>query len=310
MRCGKPVAGPEPCGLVILDKPSGPTSHDLVDEVRRFLGVPRIGHTGTLDPMATGLLLVLVGRATKLQAYIPGDPKIYQGTVALGVSTDTMDAEGRVTEVVPYAGDKSEVEKALCSLVGEREQVPPMYSAAKHRGKPLYYYARRGKEVDRKSRRVRIYGAEMTAFRRSGGGAEVDFTLSCSPGTYVREIASSLGEMLGCGGSLARLRRVASGPFTIEEAMTLRGLRARALAGQEFLLAPLQALRGYPRLELRREYERRARNGAPLSPDMFLEAGDDFSAGERVAVAVGGDLIGVYERAQDEPRLLRAKRLL
>ena len=310
MHCGKPMAGPEPCGLILLDKPSGPTSHDLVDEVRRLLGIARVGHTGTLDPMASGLLLVLVGPATKLQPHVLGDPKIYQGTVVLGVSTDTMDAEGRVTGLMSYDGDESEVERAFASLVGEREQVPPMYSAAKHRGKPLYYYARRGREVARKGKRIRVYRAEMTSFRRREEAMEVDFTLSCSPGTYVREIAFYLGQMLGCGGSLARLRRVASGPFAVEEAMTPQALRSSALAGEEVVLPPLQALRGYPCVELRREYEKAARNGVSLSLDACLGFGEDVAAGGKAAVVVGGELIGIYETAGDNPRLLRPKRLL
>lgn len=310
MHCGKPMAGSEPCGLILLDKPSGPTSHDLVDEVRRLLGTARVGHTGTLDPMASGLLLILVGRATKLQSHVPGDPKIYQGTMVLGVSTDTMDAEGRVISFIPYEGDESEAERAVASLVGEREQVPPMYSAAKYRGKPLYYYARRGREVARKGKRIRVYRAEMTSFRRKGEAAEVDFTLSCSPGTYIREIAFYLGRMLGCGGSLARLRRVASGPFVVEEAMTPQALRSRVLAGEEVVLPPLQALRGYPCVELRREYEKTARNGASLNFGMCWDFREDFAAGEKAAVVVGEELIGIYERAGENTRFLRPKRLL
>jgi tRNA pseudouridine55 synthase len=282
----------------------------MVDEVRGLVGTRRVGHAGTLDPMAGGLLVILVGRASKLQPYVPGDPKVYRGTVVLGMSTDTMDAEGRVTEVAPCEATEEEVAAAVASLAGEREQVPPMYSAVKHRGKPLYYYARRGAEVDRGGRRITVYGAEMTAFRRGEGTAEVDITISCSPGTYVREIAFHLGKLLGCGGMLSGLRRLASGPFRVEEAVTPRELRSLFLAGGNAVLPPLQALRGYRILRLRREHVERARNGAPLSMDMFTEGVDAPGEGEMVAVTVGEELIGVYERAGGKADVLRARRIL
>lgn len=304
------MVGPEPCGLILLDKPPGPTSHDMVDEVRGLVGTTRVGHAGTLDPMADGLLVILVGRASKLQPYVPGDPKVYRGTVVLGIITDTMDAEGKVREVVPCEATEEEVAAAVTSLAGEREQVPPMYSAVKHGGKPLYYYARRGREVERKGRKITVYGAEMTAFRRAGETAEVDITVSCSPGTYVREIAFHLGRILGCGGMLSGLRRLASGPFRVEEAMTPRKLRSLFLAGEKVVLPPLEALRGYKVLRLRREYEDRARNGAPLSLDMFLEGVEAPGEGEMVAVTAGEELIGVYERSGGKAHVLRAKRIL
>lgn len=305
-----PMVGPEPCGMILLDKPPGPTSHDMVDAVRELLGIKRVGHAGTLDPMASGLLVILVGRASKLQPYVLGDPKVYHGTIVLGISTDTMDAEGKVYEVVPCRVTEAEVADAVASLVGEREQVPPMYSAVKHRGKPLYYYARRGREVDRKGRKINVYRAEMVAFRRTEKTAEVDITITCSPGTYIREIAFQLGRILGCGGMLAGLRRLASGPFRLEEAIGPRELRALILAGKEVILPPLEAMRGYKKLQLRSEKEEKARNGGPLSMDMFVEGSEAPEEGEMVAVTVGGELVGVYERAVGGPSVLRAKRII
>lgn len=296
-------------GLILLDKPAGPTSHDLVREIRRSLGIERVGHAGTLDPLASGLLVVLTGRTTGLMSFVPGDPKVYEGTVILGIVTDTMDLEGKVISRTPFLGEEKEVRKAVSSLVGKTEQVPPRYSAVKHKGKPLYYYARRGEEVPRRARCIEVYRAEMTAFRNCGDTSEVDFLVWCSPGTYVRELASRLGERLGCGGTLARLRRLASGPFRVEEAIGPEEFVRRRERGESVLLPPREALRGLPRVELKEEWVKAARNGAPLSPHMLLDNKGDWKAGEIFAVIHEEELIGVYEAAGNPPRL-RARRII
>ncbi len=281
-------------GLVLLDKPSGPTSHDMVQKVKRRIGAGKAGHAGTLDPLASGLLVVLIGRATRLAPFVPGDPKVYQGTVILGLETDTLDLEGEVVSRTPFEGDEDRVREAVLSLVGTFEQVPPLYSAVKHEGKPLYYYARRGEEVPRKPRRAEVYAAEMLDFRPVEGGAEVDLRVSCSPGTYVRELAQRLGKRLGCGGTLAGLRRLASGPYRLEEAVTLEELDLKLKEGVKVVLPPLEALRGYRRAELRREGLKAALHGAPLTRDM-LDGSWEWAVGETLAVTYRGELIGVYE---------------
>ncbi|WP_287155123.1 tRNA pseudouridine(55) synthase TruB [Candidatus Solincola tengchongensis] len=293
-------------GLVLLDKPPGPTSHDLVQEVKKRLGAGKAGHAGTLDPQASGLMVVLTGRATRLAPFVPGDPKVYEGTVILGLETETLDLEGKVTSRSAFRGSEEEVRRAVRSLVGSFDQEPPRFSAVKHRGKPLYYYARRGEEVPRKPRRVEVYESELLAFRPGEG--EVDFRVSCSPGTYVRELAQRLGKSLGCGGTLARLRRLASGPFRIEEALTLEELSLRVERGEPGLLSPLEALRGLGVAELRQDGIRAARHGAPLMPEM-LEEWKEWTEGEFLAVTWKGELVGVYE-VEGKPMRLRPMRLM
>lgn len=301
------MAEEEKDGLVLLDKPPGPTSHDLVQEVKRRLGVKKAGHAGTLDPLASGLLVILTGKCTRLAPFVPGDPKVYQGTVILGVETDTLDMEGEVVAERPFRGSTEEVREALLLLAGRWEQVPPRYSAAKHRGKPLYFYARRGEEVPRRPRLIQVYDVEMLGFR-GDGRAEVDFRVSCSPGTYVRDLARRLGEALGCGGTLGSLRRLASGPYRVEEAMSPQELRSLLKKGTPVMRPPMEALRGYPEAELRREGLRAARHGIPLAPDLLVEW-KEAADGQYVAVTCDGELVGVYEMVVNPPRL-RPKRIM
>jgi tRNA pseudouridine55 synthase len=205
-------------GVLLIDKPTGLTSHDVVDRVRRKLKMKRIGHAGTLDPMATGLLIILVGKATKLSQYLMSLDKAYRGTITLGETTNTYDAEGEVmmTKPVPKIS-QTEVQEVLNSFVGDQYQTPPMFSAVKINGQPLYKMARKGKEVEREPRFIRISRFDITRFELP----EVDFSLDCSKGTYVRSLANDIGEKIGCGGYLSALRRSASDRFSIEEAVTL-----------------------------------------------------------------------------------------
>lgn len=299
-----------PAGLLLLDKPSGPTSHDMISSLRRVLGTRKVGHTGTLDPLASGLLLVLVGVATKLAPYIREDPKQYQGRIILGLSTDSMDVMGEVTGEGEYSAGPQQARAALESLVGEREQVPPMFSAVKYHGRPLYRYARKGEEVPRKSRAVRIYKVEMTGFREVGSRAEVDFFVSCSPGTYVRELAASVGEMLSCGGTLASLRRLACGSFRVEDALSMREVEDVASRGEAFLLPPKSALGGYRRVVVSDSALPAARNGSPLDADMLDVADAAISEGEVVAVFHGDALIGMHRVISASPYLSRVLRIM
>lgn len=212
---------PELEGVLLIDKPSGMTSHDVVDRVRRTLRMKRIGHAGTLDPMATGLLIILVGKATKLSQYLMSLDKEYIGTVKLGESTDTQDADGDVVSTRPVpALTEAQLLEAMQGFIGDQYQIPPMFSAKKLAGVPLYKLARKGKEVEREPRFIRVSAFQLTRFALP----EFDVLLRCSKGTYVRTIAHDLGEKLGCGAHLSALRRTATDRFNISQAVTLAEL--------------------------------------------------------------------------------------
>jgi tRNA pseudouridine55 synthase len=207
-------------GVVVIDKRSGPTSRDVVEEVRRALRIRKAGHTGTLDPLATGVLPVCLGEATKLVQFLALDSKEYRATLLLGVRTDTLDTEGNVIDRQEPRVTREQVEAALGSLIGKREQVPPRYSAVKVRGKALYDWTRRGIDVEAPSREVEVYDIRIEEIRLP----EVTFAVSCSKGTYIRSLCAEAGEMLGCGGCMSALRRTRSGNFRVEEAVALEGL--------------------------------------------------------------------------------------
>ncbi len=204
--------------LFVIDKPSGLTSHDVVDHVRRALKMRRVGHAGTLDPSATGVLLVLTGRATRLAQFLVETEKEYAGTMMLGVATDTQDADGKVIATADSAGiDKAQVESAFAAFRGDIDQIPPMTSAIKQGGQRLYALARKGITVERKPRRVRIERFEVTTF----APPLVGFEVVCSKGTYVRTLAADVGERLGCGAHVSELRRTRVGPFGADVSIPL-----------------------------------------------------------------------------------------
>lgn len=205
-------------GILIVDKPSGMTSHDVVQKVRRRFQMRRVGHAGTLDPLATGVLVLLLGKATKLSDKFVGSDKTYRATMRLGTITDTADIEGKVLDTRPYhAVTEVELKKVLSSFEGEQKQLPPMFSAVKVKGQKLYQLARRGVEVERVPRSIVIKKLTLESFRTP----EVEFYVECSKGTYVRQLASDIGERLGCGACITQIRRVKSGPFAIQEASSL-----------------------------------------------------------------------------------------
>ena len=201
-------------GLLLVDKPAGITSHDVVHRVRRAIGVKRVGHAGTLDPMATGLLVLGVGRATRLLRFLADMPKVYEGSGVLGVETNTLDAEGEVTRESPVAVSEPELRAAMSALTGEIEQAPPAYSAVKVGGERLYRSARRGEPVEAPPRRVRVDGFDLLGFEPPG----FDFRVQCSSGTYVRSLVADVGARLGTGAHLSALRRTAIGSFRVEDA--------------------------------------------------------------------------------------------
>ena len=301
-------------GVLIIDKPAGMTSHDVVARVRRTVGERRVGHTGTLDPFATGVLVILVGRATRLAQFLSGAEKEYQAVVRLGFATDTGDITGKplrpIAELDTHeeASDWSEleIEAALESLRGEIEQVPPMYSAKKQGGRKLYELARRGEEVDREAVRVTIHTLEIE--RNAGqlltgnqdGTTDIKLRVRCSAGTYVRTLAEDLGRQLGVGAHLAELRRTKAGDFSIESAITLEQLLEstsnRSLGN--ILLSPDAALARLPYVSLSASDVRRTQQGMPLSIESDPVGVSPASESIRMRDETGKLIaVGVYDRA-------------
>ncbi len=210
-------------GVLVVDKPSGPTSHDVVDLVRRRFRIPKVGHGGTLDPMATGLLIILLGKGTKLSDRFMGTDKTYIGAMRLGIETDTQDADGVVTrEADPSAVTEAALSAGMASKLGDSFQMPPMVSAIKIKGVPLYKHARKGITVDREPRLIHLYEFRLTAFTPP----VAEFTVSCTKGTYVRTLCADIGAALGCGAHLTALRRTRSGELTLEQATTAAAIAA------------------------------------------------------------------------------------
>lgn len=276
-----------PAGFLVVDKPRGWTSHDAVEAARRWLGTSRVGHLGTLDPLATGVLPLAVREATKLAPFLQGGAKSYVGTIRLGEETDTLDAEGQT--LVRHEGAlpaEAELLAALARFRGEILQEPPMFSAVKHHGVPLHRLARQGRVVERAVKSVRI---DRLVLRRYAP-PDLDFEVDCSAGTYVRVLAQDLGRALGCGAHLLGLRRVRSGPFSIEQAHGEAELALAAERGEiEALLVPPVNVLGLPALRLSAEEAERIQHGADLrAPEPPLVPGSQLAAldpaGELVAI--------------------------
>lgn len=243
-----------PEGVVAVDKPAGLTSHDAVDVIRRSLGTRKVGHAGTLDPMATGLLLVGVGRATRLLRYLSGMGKEYEGTARLGEETDTLDADGALIRTAAVNATQADLERVVGTFVGESVQTPPAYSAVKVRGRPLYRSARRGESVEAQPRVVRVETFEVGPF----DGRDFDFKVVCSGGTYVRALVADVGRALGCGAHLVRLVRTAIGPFSLADAVPLDAVNDP--------MPTERAVAHLPRVELSEDEAEAARNGRALGP--------------------------------------------
>jgi tRNA pseudouridine55 synthase len=205
-------------GAILVDKPPGPTSHDVVDAIRRKFGIKKVGHCGTLDPGATGLLIIVLGRGTKLSERLMGDDKVYEGTIRFGATTNSYDADGDILETKPVPSiTLDRLNELAGQFIGDQMQTPPMVSAIKKDGVPLYKLARKGVEVEREPRLIHIYNFRFTSYSEPDG----EFRLACTKGTYVRSVAHELGQKIGCGAHLASLRRSASGKFDVAEATPL-----------------------------------------------------------------------------------------
>lgn len=250
-------------GILNIDKPAGMTSHDVVNRVRRLAGTRRVGHAGTLDPLATGVLLVCLGRATRLVEYLMGQPKCYQTTVRLGQTTNTYDADGQImTDKAVPAYDLSQLEAVLQSFRGIIEQQPPAFSAIKQDGQPIYKLARQGKTVEVAARSVTIYELELMDWERPF----LQLRVLCSTGTYIRSLAHDVGAALGCGGHVVALRRTAVGAFQVQQAVPLADLDAANLP--DFIQMPETAVFHLPPLHLNSTEAQKLQNGLsiPIAP--------------------------------------------
>jgi len=208
-------------GAILIDKPAGPTSHDVVDAIRDTFQIKKAGHCGTLDPAATGLLVIVLGKGTKLSERLMGDDKVYEGSIKFGETTDSYDADGELVTSLPVPPmTLEEINQAAAAFQGDQMQMPPMVSAVKVKGVPLYKLARKGIEVERKPRLIHIYSFKFSSYNEPVGC----FRLACTKGTYVRSAAHELGQKLGCGAHLASLRRTVSGRFNVKDAMPLEDL--------------------------------------------------------------------------------------
>jgi tRNA pseudouridine55 synthase len=226
-------------GAILIDKPAGPTSHDVVDAIRRKFGIKKVGHCGTLDPNATGLLIIVLGRGTKLSEKLTSDDKVYEGTVKFGETTDSYDADGELVASLPVPPlTLEQINETVAEFVGDLMQKPPMVSAVKKGGVPLYKLARKGVEVEREPRLIHIYNFRFTEYREPLG----TFGIGCTKGTYVRSLAHELGQKLGCGAHLATLRRTASGKFAVADAKPLADILSLTTSELEKRVIPFLKL--------------------------------------------------------------------
>ena len=275
-------------GVLVVDKPIGMTSHDVVQVIRRGTGIRRAGHTGTLDPRASGVLVVLIGPAVRLSEYVSASDKRYQATVRLGSSTDTYDADGRPTSPTVSVESITEerFDEVLQTFVGTIEQVPPPYSAVKVKGRKAYEMARQGEEVELEPRTIQVYSLEMLEW----APPEVVVDVYCSSGTYVRSLAHDLGKLLGCGAHLIGLRRTKSGRFTLRDAVPLRRLQEAFDSGEwyRYLIPAAEALADWPMVELDADQVELVRHGHRVQADSVES---NWARG----VSQQGDLVALLE---------------
>jgi len=271
-------------GVLVIDKPIGLTSHDVVQIVRKGTNIRRAGHTGTLDPRASGVLVILIGPAVRLSEFVSASDKRYQAVIRLGQTTDTYDADGHVTSTSPVDITEEQFENALKQFIGEIEQVPPPYSAVKVKGRKAYEMAREGEEVNLHPRKIQVYNLDLLEWAQP----EAVIDVYCSSGTYVRSLAHDMGEALGCGAHLVGLRRTKSGRFTLRDAVPLRNLRETFDNGTwyQFLIPAAEALSDWPAIELSQTQVEDVRHGhrIPADPEKGKMARGISEQGELVAL--------------------------
>jgi tRNA pseudouridine55 synthase len=283
-------------GVLVVDKPIGMTSHDVVQVIRKGTGIRRAGHTGTLDPRASGVLVILIGPAVRLSEYVSASDKRYQATIRLGSSTDTYDSEGEITDNFGNIDiTEEQFDEVLQNFIGEMEQVPPPYSAVKVKGRKAYEMARQGEEVDLEPRIINVYSLEVLEW----APPEAVIDVYCSSGTYVRSLANDLGKMLGTGAYLVGLRRTKSGRFTLRDAVPLRRLQEAFDAGDWYrhLIPAAEALSDWPLVELDGDQMELVRHGhrVPAEPGIKGWARGVSQQGDLVALLELDEKLGEWQ---------------
>lgn len=287
-------------GIFNIYKEKGFTSHDVVAVVRKTIHMKKVGHTGTLDPDAEGVLPVCVGKATKLSDLIMDGRKSYRAMLRLGITTTTEDASGEVLETKPVKFEEEEIARVVSSFIGKQEQIPPMYSAVKINGKKLYELAREGKEIERKSRKIEIFDLRICRFLPPD---RVELEVDCSKGTYIRTLCADIGKALGCGGHMDELLRTATGAFTLETAIRLSELKALAEAerAEEALLSMETVLQGFPTVRVAKNAAKLLYNGGKIRAEFFTEKPEACKDGEIVAgYDFLGQPVGLFEWKQED----------
>lgn len=281
-------------GIINVYKEKGFTSHDVVAKLRGILHIKKIGHTGTLDPDAVGVLPVCIGKGTKLCDMITDTDKTYEAVMLLGISTDTQDISGNVLSKKDVAVDEKTLIETVDSFVGEYKQIPPMYSAIKVNGRKLYQLAREGIEIERSPRDVYIRSIHINDMNLQDGEPSVTMTVSCSKGTYIRTLCNDIGEKLGCGACMKSLSRTRVGRFYIDDSYTINQIAALNLKGElSSIVAPVDSMFDYPRIQINKEYDKMLYNGNLLP----LSAGKALDMGLAVMVRIyneSGEFIGIY----------------
>ena len=267
-------------GIINLYKPAGKTSHDMVYFIRRTLGIKRVGHTGTLDPCAEGILPILVGRATSLSDFLMAGDKVYTATIKLGITTDTYDTSGTILEEKEVSTTLSDIEKAAQSFKGETEQLPPMYSAIKIGGTKLYHLAREGKEVERPKRKITVF--DISVFDYDKDNNEFKMKVHCSKGTYIRSLCHDLGNMLGCGAVMSALVRNRTGIFDESSSLSCEMIEKLVKDGDtSFLIPPDKVLGCYPAITVNDEISKKVQNGIMLRTNQL---GIDPDVGDKIRI--------------------------
>ncbi len=289
-------------GLLVVNKKTKMTSHDVVEKLRRILQFKKIGHAGTLDPNASGILLACVGKATKIVRFLAEYDKEYEAVIKLGVTTETYDREGKIIRTQEYLKvSEEEVRKAVESFRGEIWQTPPLYSAIKQKGKKLYQYARAGKQVERKKRKVFIKDVRVLEIKLP----YVKLKVSCSKGTYIRSLAHDIGEMLGCGAYLFSLCRTRVGPFEIKHALNLEAIEEIWSKGRigDFLISIEKVLSGFPSVVVKDGFAEKIKEGPHLFPSSVLSSEKEFDKDQMICIKNNQDeiiAIGKALRSSDE----------
>jgi tRNA pseudouridine55 synthase len=297
-------------GLLNIDKPKGLTSHDVVNRVRKLAGQRRVGHAGTLDPMATGVLLVCLGQATRLIEYIVAGRKQYRAVFRFGITTDTLDAEGQITaENDPSGLSEARLRQILPAFLGQIEQLPPLFSAIKKAGQPLYKRARAGETVEVEPRRVTLYELAWVAWQPP----DLTLDITCSPGTYIRSLARDIGEAAGPGAHLAELTRTASGPWQLADAVPLEILEQEAAEGrsswQRHLHPPDQAIMHLPPVILSPENAGHVQQGQQIHIDLPPNTSSLDNLGLARAYTPDGDFLAILTLAEPDAKLWQPKKV-